>query len=147
MWCSKVFDDDMQDSTPTPTKKKRCTQKKGKPEKVAVATTSIGTASPTAGTTYRNKQHEDPSTTNASCKRKALNKDEKQPIKNSLIDLKPEVTTAISLVNVLRQLPASNLNVTVFCNAIMPSSIAFFTKHMHQIFLELYNRKNICTFR
>ena len=38
----------------------------------------------------------------------------------SLTKLRSEVTVAISLANVHKQLPASNLNIVVFCNLIVP---------------------------
>ena len=38
----------------------------------------------------------------------------------SLTKLRPDVTVAISLANVRKQLPASNLNIIVFYNLIVP---------------------------
>ena len=111
----------------------------------AAATTSTGTHS-AAGITNQ-EQHEGLSINDAICKRKALNKSEKQQIKKSLSELKPEVITAISLVNVHKQ-----LSVEVFCNSIIPNSITFLAEHLHQIFVKLYDecsivKKSICSFR
>ena len=98
------------------------------------ATASTGTRS-VASTTNQAEQHGGLSlglsTDDASCKRKALNKNEKQQIKKSLSDLRPEVTTAISLVNVRKQLPSSNQNVEIFCNSIVPNAIMFLAEHLH----------------
>ena len=78
------------------------------------------------------------STNDASRKHKALNKNEKQQIKKSLSDLRPEVTTAISLVNVCKKLSSSNQNVEFFYNSIVPNSIIFLAEHLHQTFVKLY---------
>ena len=82
-------------------------------------------------------------------KRKALNNDEKQQIKKSLSDLWLQVTTAISLANVCKQLPNSNLNLNV------SGTIVFLAEHMYQMFVTLWNymmsvwqwRNNICISR
>ena len=66
-------------------------------------------------------------------KRKALNNDEKQQIKKSLSDLWLQVTTAISLANVCKQLPNSNLNLNV------SGTIVFLAEHMYQMFVKLYD--------
>ena len=79
------------------------------------------------------------STSDASRKRKALNKSEKLQIKRSLSDLRPDITTAISLVNVRKQLPSSNPTVEVLCNSIVPNSIKFLAEHLHQVFVKLYD--------
>ena len=62
---------------------------------------------------------------------KALNKSEKLQIKKSLSDLRPDVTTAISLVNVCKQLPSSNPTVEIFCDSIVPNSIKFLAEHLY----------------
>ena len=91
--------------------------KKRTPEKVAGATTLIGTACSAAGTIYRHKQHKNPSTTNASSKRKALNNNKNQRNKNNLSDLNPEGNRSHFFTPCLEQLPASNLNVMYFAIA------------------------------
>ena len=144
MWRNKKLFADEVDSNPEgpPKKKKRCTRKDGEDESnKAAATASTGTRSVTS-TTNQAEQHGGLSlglsTNDASRKRKALNKNEKQQIKKSLSDLRPEVTTVISLVNVRKQLPSSNQNVEIFCNFIVPNSIMFLAEHWHQIFVKLY---------
>ena len=80
------------------------------------------------------------STSDASRKCKALNKSEKLQIKKSLSDLSPDITTAISLINVRKQLPSSNPTVAVFSNSVAPNSIKFLTEHLHQVFVKLYDK-------
>ena len=70
---------------------------------------------------------------------KALNKRENLQIKKTLSDLRSDITTVISLVNVRKQLPSSNPTVAVFCNSIVPNSIKFLAEHLHQVFVKLYD--------
>ena len=111
------------------------------------ATTSAGTSSAVNTSTGSQEQCKEQreglslslSTSDASHKRKALNKSEKLQIKRSLSDLRPDITTAISLVNVRKQLPSSNPTIEVFCNSIVPNSIKFLAEHLHQVFVKLYD--------
>ena len=142
MWRNKKLFADEVDSNPEgPSKKKknRCTWKDGEDElNKGAATAFTGTRS--VASTTNQEQHGGLSlglsTNNASRKRKALNKSEKQQIKKSFSDLRPEVTTVISLVIVRKQLPSSNQNVEVFCNS---NFIMFLAEHLHQIFVKLYD--------
>ena len=146
MWCNNNLFADKVDSNlaaPLKKKRKRYTRKKGEAELEKAAATSTRTSSAINTSTGSQEQCKEQreglslslSTSDASRKRKALNKSEKLQIKKSLSDLRRDITTAISLVNVRKQLPSSNPTIEVFCNSIVPNSIKFLAEHLHQAFV------------
>jgi len=71
-------------------------------------------------------------------KRKALNKSEKDSIKTSISNMRPEVTATIALANVRKQLPANSSDLETFCDSVSSVSVSFLTDHLQQMFVTLY---------
>jgi len=71
-------------------------------------------------------------------KRKALNKSEKDSIKTSISNMRPEVTATIALANVRKQLPANSSDLETFYDSVNSVSVSFLTDHLQQMFVTLY---------
>ena len=77
-------------------------------------------------------------------KRKSLNKSEKNNIKSSICNLRPEILSTIALANVRKQLPVNLSDLKAFCDSVNSVSVSFLTDHLQQMFVTLYEECSKC---
>ena len=72
-------------------------------------------------------------------RRKMLAKTEKKRIVNHVKSLNSMAAAVLSLTEAVSAMPNRDTNLISSCRRILPSQVAFFAKHLQEMFVELYN--------
>ena len=119
-------------------------RKRRKLQKANTASATTEAATTEASTTSATTKDGASSKTVGTYKRKSLNKSEKDSIKSSICNLRPQVVTTIALANVHKQLPVNLSDLKAFCDSVNSVSVSFLTDHLQQMFVTLYEDCSKC---